>query len=58
MVFAAGLNYRYIVGAFLCALPAIYLVVMGAAYRRRRMLDVPRTRGTIRSATASRSFSR
>jgi cell division protein FtsW len=38
MVFAAGLNYRYVVGAILCALPAIYLVVMGSAYRRRRTL--------------------
>jgi cell division protein FtsW len=38
MVFAAGLNYRYIAGAALCALPAIYLLVMGTAYRRRRML--------------------
>jgi cell division protein FtsW len=38
MVFAAGLSYRYIIGAALCALPAIYLVVMGSAYRRRRTL--------------------
>jgi cell division protein FtsW len=38
MVFAAGLNYRYVVGAFLLGLPAIYLVVMGSAYRRRRTL--------------------
>ena len=38
MVFAAGLNYRYVVGAILCALPAIYIVVMGSAYRRRRTL--------------------
>lgn len=38
MVFAAGLNYRYIVGAVLLALPAIYLLVMGSAYRRRRTL--------------------
>jgi cell division protein FtsW len=38
MVFAAGLSYRYIIGATLCALPAIYLVVMGSAYRRRRTL--------------------
>jgi cell division protein FtsW len=38
MVFAAGLSYRYIVGALLCALPTIYLVAMGTAYRRRRML--------------------
>ena len=38
MVFAAGLNYRYILGAMLCALPVIYVVVMGSAYRRRRTL--------------------
>ena len=38
MVFAAGLNYRYIVGAVLCALPPIALLVMGTAYRRQRVL--------------------
>jgi cell division protein FtsW len=38
MVLAAGLDYRYLVGASLAALPAIYLLVMGAGYRRRRML--------------------
>src|SRR5207249_2236232 len=38
MVWAAGLNYRYIVGVALAALPAIYLIVMGSAYRRRRTL--------------------
>jgi cell division protein FtsW len=38
MVFAAGLNYRYIAGAGLVALPALYFVVMGSAYRRRRAL--------------------
>src|SRR5262245_16259243 len=38
MVFAAGLNYRYIVGAALVGLPALYILVMGTAYRRRRML--------------------
>ena len=38
MVFAAGLSYHYILGAVLCALPAVYLVAMGTAYRRRRML--------------------
>jgi cell division protein FtsW len=38
MVFAAGLNYRYVAGALLCALPALYLVVIGSAYRRRRTL--------------------
>jgi cell division protein FtsW len=38
MVFAAGLNYRYVVGVALASLPAIYLLVMGSAYRRRRTL--------------------
>jgi cell division protein FtsW len=38
MVFAAGLNYRRIAGATLVALPVIYIVVMGSAYRRRRTL--------------------
>jgi cell division protein FtsW len=38
MVFAAGLGYRYIIGAALCALPVLYLVMMSTAYRRRRML--------------------
>src|SRR3954470_18137101 len=38
MVFAAGLNYRYVAGALLCALPVVYLTVMGSAYRRRRTL--------------------
>jgi cell division protein FtsW len=37
MVFAAGLNYRYLVGAALVALPAIYLVLISASYRRRRL---------------------
>jgi cell division protein FtsW len=37
MVFAAGLNYRYLVGAGLVALPAIYLVLVSAPYRRRRL---------------------
>jgi cell division protein FtsW len=38
MVFAAGLNYRYLVGTVLVALPAIYLVLVSAPYRRRRLL--------------------
>jgi cell division protein FtsW len=38
MVFAAGLSYRYVVGLMLVALPALYIVVMGSAYRRRRTL--------------------
>ena len=38
MVFAAGLSYRYVVGAILCGLPVIYFVLMSAAYRRRRLM--------------------
>jgi cell division protein FtsW len=38
MIFAAGLNWRYLAGVTLVALPAIYIVVMGSAYRRRRTL--------------------
>src|SRR5215471_19512000 len=39
MVFAAGLDYRYIVGAALVALPAIAVLAMSASYRRRRLLS-------------------
>jgi cell division protein FtsW len=38
MVFAAGINYRYIFGLALVALPAAYAVLMSADYRRRRMM--------------------
>src|ERR1041384_3109408 len=38
MVFAAGLNYRYLLGAALAMAPAIYVVLMSADYRRRRLL--------------------
>jgi cell division protein FtsW len=38
MVFAAGLHYRYFVGLALVALPAIYIVLVAAPYRRRRLL--------------------
>ncbi len=37
MVFAAGLDYRYIIGAALVAFPGVYLLVMGTAYRRQRV---------------------
>ena len=43
MVFAAGLHYRYFVGLALTALPAIYIVLVSAPYRRRRS---PPQRGT------------
>jgi cell division protein FtsW len=38
MVFAAGLNYTYILGVLLVTLPAIAVLVMGTGYRRRRVL--------------------
>jgi cell division protein FtsW len=38
MVFAAGINYRYIIGLALVALPAATIVLMSADYRRRRMM--------------------
>jgi cell division protein FtsW len=37
MVFAAGVNVRYIAGLALAAIPALYLVLMGSEYRRRRV---------------------
>jgi cell division protein FtsW len=38
MVFAAGLNYRYLIGTALVALPVLYVVLMSADYRRRRLM--------------------
>ena len=38
MIFAAGLNYSYILGAALVALPTIGVVVMSSDYRRRRVI--------------------
>src|SRR4030095_1528272 len=38
MVFAAGVSYRYVVGALLGGLPIVYLLVMGSADRRRRLM--------------------
>jgi cell division protein FtsW len=38
MIFAAGISYRYIIGLALVALPAFYILVMSADYRRRRVL--------------------
>jgi cell division protein FtsW len=37
MIFAAGLNYTYILGVFLAALPVVAYVAMRASYRRRRL---------------------
>ena len=38
MVFAAGLNYRYVIGAALAGPPLLYLVVASAEYRIQRLL--------------------
>jgi len=38
MIFAAGINYRYIAGLLLVSVPAAYVVLMSASYRRRRMM--------------------
>jgi len=38
MVFAAGFSYRYLAGGLLLALPALYVILMQADYRRRRLL--------------------
>jgi len=38
MVFSAGISYRYVIGLFLAAVPALYLVIWTSEYRRRRIL--------------------
>src|SRR6185503_20367322 len=38
MVFAAGLHYRYFIGTVLAAVPVLYVVLVSAPYRRRRLL--------------------
>jgi cell division protein FtsW len=38
MVFAAGLHYKYFVGSALALLPVLYIVLVSAPYRRRRLL--------------------
>ena len=38
MVFAAGISYRYLLGGALLMLPALYVILMQADYRRRRLL--------------------
>lgn len=38
MIFAAGLSYKYLIGTALVALPTLYVVLMSASYRRRRLL--------------------
>jgi cell division protein FtsW len=38
MIFAAGVNYRYILGLSLAAVPALYVLLMSSDYRRRRVM--------------------
>ena len=38
MIFAAGINYRYVAGLFLASLPALYFLLAFSDYRRRRIL--------------------
>ena len=38
MVFAAGVNYRYVIGLALASLPALYILIMTSDYRRRRVM--------------------
>ena len=38
MIFAAGLHYRYFIGSLLVALPVVYIVLVSAPYRRRRLM--------------------
>jgi cell division protein FtsW len=38
MIFAAGLHYRYFMGSLLVALPVVYIVLVSAPYRRRRLM--------------------
>ena len=38
MVFAAGLSYRYLIGAAAAMIPLLYIVLANADYRRRRLL--------------------
>ncbi len=38
MIFAAGINYSYVIGVCLAALPAFYFLLAFSDYRRRRIL--------------------
>ncbi len=38
MVFAAGLDYRFFVASILAVLPVVYVVLVSAPYRRRRLM--------------------
>jgi cell division protein FtsW len=38
MIFAAGLNYKYLVGTVLAAAPVLYFLIASSPYRLRRLL--------------------
>ena len=38
MIFAAGINYRYVAGVVLAGLPALYFLIWTSDYRRKRVL--------------------
>jgi len=38
MIFAAGIDWRYLAGTVLLAIPAVYVVLVSAPYRRRRLM--------------------
>jgi cell division protein FtsW len=38
MIFAAGLHYRYFIGSMLVVLPMVYIALVSAPYRRRRLM--------------------
>src|SRR5262245_8057123 len=38
LVFAAGLHYKYLVGVVLVIVPALYVVLVSAPYRRQRLM--------------------
>jgi cell division protein FtsW len=38
MIVVAGLSYRYLLGAALLSLPALYVILVQASYRRQRLL--------------------
>jgi cell division protein FtsW len=38
MIFAAGINYRYVLGLALASLPALYFLIWTSEYRRKRIL--------------------
>ena len=57
MLFAAGINYGYVLTLILLSLPACYLLIALSPYRMRRLMSSC-TRGRIRSAADTRWCSR